>query len=869
MAKLKAAFEDMTYSGQKRFVIYGLGGSGKTELALKYAEEHQDKFWGVFFVDGSSRKNASGSYAEIATIGGVEPNERAAKNWLMTRDLQWLLIVDNVDDDEVPLDDLLPTGTKGNVLITSRNPGHKTYGNVGKRYLEIQIMEKEEANELILKAAEAPSPWSMSVKECASTICQALGYLPLALVHAAKAILLGRCSWSGYLTFYERQTQRIRRERLRRRSGSLSRNRKDFEEDGDKMNIFSSYEILHQSLEASPEERFQDAVELLHVFSYFHFQNIRLDILLSAALNPIKETEQREKEATEDASLQKKLPKPKPKPWSTWLREIGLVLKGYLDTPPPLPAALKNPDRLPQGVFEDEVHVRLSEALAVLIERSLVMRQDRVESRYSMHPLVHQWVRERPDTGTSRQSLWCQTAMTTLARSILRPPLGDTDNERSLRRELLPHIIHVRECHAVIKKRLEENKALINPIWPAPNGKFGRLQADESARFSRVYSECGLFNEALQLQYKTLTFLNQMLGENHPLTVRVTLFVSGTLWELTRVAEATQLQRRALQVCIESLGEVHPLTLEVADLLGSALHLKGRWAEALVIHQENVGKMRELYGGDHEKTLKSIRNVARLHNSYMEYDKATELHQMVWEGMKRRLGETHLETLTSLEGLAMSYLRYEGEQADPVPEEQLLKSHERMKFVLDQRRKILGKEQPYTLLAIFFLAQLKSALGQHREAERMIREGLPIAERNVGEEHTVILAAKAHYAHLFIRMGRFEEAEEILRRLIRKEYYRAMSDEDGDHPDRIGALWFLTECLEKQARFRDALATAQEVVDSLQRIGGQGRGSEHKFAVRAQRKVVELRGRVGDVSSDVEADSNAPREPADQTSRIS
>ena len=863
MAKLKAAFEDTTCSGQKRFVIYGLGGSGKTELALKYAEENQDRFWGVFFVDGSSRKNAAGSYAEIATIGGVEPNERAAKNWLLTRDLPWLLILDNVDDDEVPLDDLLPSGPKGNVLITSRNPGHKTYGNVGKRYLEIQIMEKEEANELILKAAEAPSPWSLSVKDSASTICQALGYLPLALVHAAKAILLGLCSWNGYLTFYERQTQRIRRERLRKRSGSLPRNRRDFEEDSDKMNIFSSYEILHQSLEASPDERFQDAVELLHVFSYFHFQNIRLDVLLSAALNPFKETEQREKEMREDAALQKKLPKSKPKSWSMWLREIGLVLKGYLDSPPPLPAALKNPDHLTQGVFEDEVHVRLSEALAVLLKRSLLMRQDRVESRYSMHPLVHQWLRERPDTGTSRQALWCETAMTTLAQSIIRPPLGDTDSERSMRRELLPHIVHVRDCHAVIKRRLEENKALVNPIWPAPNNKFGRLQANGSARFSRVYSECGVFHEALKLQYKTLNFLTEALGENHPVTIRITLFVSGTLWELTRVAEATQLQRRALQVCVQSFGDAHPLTLEVAELLGSALSLKGRWAEALSIHQENVEKMRGLYGGDHEKTLKCIRNIGRLQYRYMEYDKATELHQLAWEGMKSRLGPTHLDTLLCLEDLAMSYYRYEAEEQEQVSEEQLLQSHERMQFVLEQRKKTLGKEQPYTLLATFFLAQLKSALGNHREAERMIREGLPIAERNVGEEHTAVLAAKASYARLFVRMGQCEEAERILRKLVRKPQYHAMSDEDGDHPDRIAALWFLTECLETRGRLQEALETAKEVVVALQKIGGHGRGAEHKIAVKAQRRVVELRRRAGAEVLDARIDTYQAGEPAD------
>ena len=376
LAVIGRAFEDNTFFSQKRLVIYGLGGSGKTELALKYAERHQDKYWGVFFVDGTSRKHALGSYMEVATIGGVEPNDKAAKNWLTTRALPWLLIVDNVDDEAVDLDDLLPPGTKGSVLITSQNPAHKTYGNVGQRYLGLELMEKEEAIELVLKAAEEPSPWTLPVKDSANVICQALGYLPLTLVHAAKAILNGLCSWSGtsgYLTFYERETDRIRRERLRRRDGSPSRS--TFEDD-DNLNVLSSYEILYQSLESSQEEKFKDAVDLLHIFSYLHFQNIRFDTFMDAALNQLKEAEQQKIDLQEDKELQAKLVKPRRRSWITWRKELSLALMTYSETPAPLPMVLRNAGNLSRRAFESEVHVRLSKALGVLVKRSLVMKQD-------------------------------------------------------------------------------------------------------------------------------------------------------------------------------------------------------------------------------------------------------------------------------------------------------------------------------------------------------------------------------------------------------------------------------------------------------------------------------------------------------------
>ena len=852
MATLKAAFEDNEHPGQKRFVIYGIGGSGKTELALKYAEEQQGKYWGVFFIDGSSRKNAAGTYAEIAAIGGVEPNEKAAKNWLMTRDLSWLLIIDNIDDDEVVLDELLPPGNKGFVLITSRDPAHRTYGNVGSRFVELQLMEREEATELILKAAEEPSPWTHTIKDSANIICHALGYLPLALVHAAKAILLGLCSWSGnsgYLSHYERETKRIHRERLRHRDQSRdrssSRTRRSAEDDEDSLNVFSSYEILYQSLESSQEEKFRDAVELLHVFSYLHFQNINLDILVNAALNPFEEAEQRRKEMQEEAELQNKLPMAKRKSWVMRKRELMLFLRSKMETPPPLPSALRNTTDLDRDIFEDEVHIRVRKALSVLVKRSLIMEQDRFESRFSMHPLVHKWIRDRLDMSTSHQSLWCQMATTTLAKSILLPPLGDTQLERSKRRELLSHINHVRDCQSAIVARLEENRKFFKPFWPGPRGSFGRLQADEAVRFSRVYSECGNFSEALHLQSKTLAFLFETLGEEHPLSVKLTLFASGTMWELSRPVEATKLQRRALSLCMETLGEDHPLSLEVAESLGSALYLKGRWAESFKLHTRTIDKFGQLYGKDDVKTLKATRNLARLHYRYLDYDKATELHYISWEGMKKQLGETDLETLVSLEDYAMSFLRHVEENPDPRSTQRHLESLGKMQFVLEERRKILGKEHPYTLLAYFYFAQLKSALGKHEEAERMVREGITIAERNIGEEHTAVLMVKSHYARILVELGRCQEAEKIFRDLIHRPIYRKTSDEDGDHPDRIATLWFLTGCLEKQGRLAEALEVCKDIITALREIGNNGLGTKHKLKSFVQNKITELGDKLG------------------------
>jgi tetratricopeptide (TPR) repeat protein len=858
LAKLKAAFSQNTSPAQKCFVIYGLGGSGKTEFAIKFAEDTRQNYWGVFFVDGSSRENAFASYVEIAKLGGVEPNENAAKNWLTTRALPWLLVVDNVDADEPQLEKLLPAGSKGSILITSRNPAHKSYGTAGEGFLELLSMDKQEANQLILKAAKEPTPWTKSVVVAAGGICKALGFLPLALVGAATAILSGVCGWGDYLGYYERETDRIRRGRLRRRSlsssrsGSSSGSRLNYEKNARNMNVFSSYEILYQSLESSEEQSFQDAIELLQVISYFHFQNVRLDIFIYAATNTLKEAEGLNKQAKEEEELKRRLSLVKRKSWSGWLTELALHFIRYIDTPPALPSALKNPYNLTIAKFEEEVQDRTRAALAVLESRSLVNNLDRFEGRYSMHPLIHQWVRERPESSTAQQALWCQVALTIISRSITIPPLGDTEKERDMRRDLLPHIIHARNCQEIVKSRLEENSSQRTRLWPVLRSDFGRHEALEMVRFSRVFSECGLFKDALELQMKVRAFAIGFLGEEHPLSIRITLAVAGTLWELSETSEGTRLQRQLYGICTKSLGENDPMTLTITDLFASSLCFHGRLSESLRLHERAVEGMTKLYGRGHEKTLKAINNMGRVFLRYMDFKTAAEHHREAWEGLKKLLGESHFETLICQEDYAMTLMRL-GKHHYP-------KCHEMMTFVRDQRKKLLGKEQPYTLLAICNLGRVKSAMGQHNEAAKIMKEAIPIAERNLGVEHFGVLSGKMHYAQVLVHLGRFTEAEVMFTRIVDKGHYRKSTDEDGEHPDRLIALWYLIGCLQKQNKFQKALETCEELKVSLREIGGQGKGTQHPFASMLQEQISILKGKLKKTADDTGSITHIPGE---------
>ncbi|KAK7988088.1 FAD binding domain-containing protein [Apiospora arundinis] len=213
LKKIEDALDQVTSVSpmQKRFVIQGQPDSGKTELALRYAIEHKAHYWGVFWVDASSRDTAEQSYITLAKEFGENLTEQAAKQFLSSRELihPWLLIIDNADDHDLSLEELSPTGDKDSIFVTTRNQEHIGYGNAGSRSLELNKMENEDAKELLLTTAEEPRR-TEGILGYASRICEHLCYLPLALVYAGKAIYYQGLRLSQYIEHCDKEAMRIR-----------------------------------------------------------------------------------------------------------------------------------------------------------------------------------------------------------------------------------------------------------------------------------------------------------------------------------------------------------------------------------------------------------------------------------------------------------------------------------------------------------------------------------------------------------------------------------------------------------------------------------------------------------------------------------
>ena len=84
--------------------------------------------------------------------------------------------------------------------------------------------------------------------------------------------------------------------------------------------------------------------------------------------------------------------------------------------------------------------------------------------------------------------------------------------------------------------------------------------------------------------------------------------------------------------------------------------------------------------------------------------------------------------------------------------------------------------------------------------------------------------ARTTYGELLTHLTRPSGAKALFLVLIVKERYAWLADEDGNHPDRISALWFFARCLEEQGKYREALKRAEEFVAAMPTMGGQNMG---------------------------------------------
>ncbi|KAJ7703738.1 P-loop containing nucleoside triphosphate hydrolase protein [Mycena rosella] len=250
---------------QDIFLLHGLGGTGKTQIALKFIEESASIFTDIFLIDTSTVTAIETGFKNIATAKGVGDSAQDALQWLKSKPDEWLLLFDNADDPKIDLNKYFPQCNHGNILITSRNPGLRVYTNSHSAVFD---MEELDAVNLLLRSSanyggnhEGESDiyqWYV-----AFSFAQVLCYLPLAIIQAG-AFISKSGNLDSYLALYATNKTWL----LSQKSAQSH--------DDYPWTVYTTWQISFDQLT-------QQAKTFLQLCSFLHYQGISENIFRNAA----------------------------------------------------------------------------------------------------------------------------------------------------------------------------------------------------------------------------------------------------------------------------------------------------------------------------------------------------------------------------------------------------------------------------------------------------------------------------------------------------------------------------------------------------------------------------------------------------------
>lgn len=544
--------------------------------------------------------------------------------------------------------------------------------------------------------------------------------------------------------------------------------------------VEAAFDVSYRAIAAKKSREARDALQLLKTFAFMHCENIRFEFL-QCCIENAKEEERTDKEIdAKRASLQ-------PESWSQWTLALrNRILALFLGAP----TTGFLPDVLRDGRKEHRVDKkRIRRAMHQLEQYSLVTHNPKTCS-WSMHPLVHKWAREMPDSNAREQFIWCEAAASLISSSV-----NFERNDEELMRHLLPHVDEVRKEQDRLEQHImNSRKARVLrpwlPPWPVFNSSRNPKRVRMSAKFSIVYAQNGRWEDAEVLQRYVHDFTVRVLGYEQQNTRRITQALADTLRYLGRSSDSANLLEVLREKCIQYCGPNSRETLVATCKLGDARFYQGQVANSKKLFEESVAGLKYLFDLDDDDTLEamdSLGGAILLFGTENAVAEARRIHQQTFDTRKRLSNGSgdDLKTMASYERLCSAATWQKDHEI-------LLEAEKGMNQVIDVRKKVLGREHAFTLLAMLTMARIKVELQDFQTADAILSEGLPVAERNHGRDHVGVLFCRFHLGRLRVRQKRWIEARDILVDVTERQKV-SLQGMGRWHFDRIGALYELAK----------------------------------------------------------------------------
>ena len=678
--------------------ICGLGGVGKTQVALEYAYRHAADYRAIFWTRADSRDTLVVGLLEIASVLRLpERDERdqgvvlaAVKTWL-SQNTGWLLILDNADDLAL-LPEFLPVPLSGHLLLTTRA---QAPGALATR-VELETLDVDEAPLLLLRRAgllaldaslaqAEPADWQAAVQ-----LAQELGGLPLALDQAGAYLEETACGLQQYL-----ELSRNYRARLLRHRGGVAPDHPD--------SVATTWSLSFALI----EQRSTLASDLLRLCAVLHPDAIPEALFLRAAthLGPALATIE-----TDPLAFNQAL---------SVIQHYSLLRRNGREQTLSI-------HRLVQAVLADA----MSEG-----EREQ-WRRRAIAALNLLFPSV-------------RREGWEQWEVCSrLLPHVLSVAASTAQEAHSL--ELVSVLIRAadylcqraqyEQAEPLYQRALSISEQALGPDHPQMGFPLYGL-AD-------LYRVQGRFVEAEPLFRRALHLWEQEPAEMHPEMAALLNDLAILYAEQGQYQQAEPLLLRALHLDEQLFGQKHRKAATRLNNLACLYLDQGNHKQAEPLYQRALHLSEEMLGPGHPEVSFPLVNLADLYREQGDYQRAEPLYQRALRIREQALGSSHPQVAYPLNGLADLY-REQGRYAEA---EQL---YQRALAIRSQQR---GMQHLETADSLHGLARLHERRNQPEQALELYQQALHIREQYLGPGNPDTLETRACYAQLLRLCGHLEEA---------------------------------------------------------------------------------------------------------------
>ena len=769
----------------RQVATYGLGGTGKSQLAIEYAWRWASDCSRVIWLRAETPETLAADFDALANDLGLfksnKPAEQAAVieavRKHLTENRGWLLIFDNAPEPRA-VECAVPRAG-GQVIYTSR------YTAWGKHAvpLRVDILPPEEAEQFLLQRVGAKrEEQDAPERRAAAELAQELGCLPLALEQAAAYCEQSSITLADYLPlFQERRLELFSPETL------------GGDQDGNEMITVTTTWNLSLDRIRDNENR-PEAAALFTLCAFFGPDRIPLEMVRAGADHlpaPLSAA------ALDNLKVNAAL--------AALLRYSLVAVEGsgnerVLSVHRLLQEVTR--ERLP----EDEKGRWITAALQIV-------NQAFPDSGFDMRawPTCGQLAPHAVAVLHYADAIWGKAA---------GPGHRDTLTTRG-------HIAHwtgqtgqAREAVRLAQGLLPDRERVLGPDHP-----------DTLATRSNIAhwtGQTGQAREALRLFRELLPDQERVLGPDHPNVLETRSNIALWTGRTGEAREALRLSRELLPDQERVLGPDHPDTLTTRSLIASWTGEMGEAREALRLLEELLPDAERLLGPDHSDTLITRSSIAHWTGETGRAREALRLFRELLPDRERALGPDHPDTLTTRNNITA----WTGETGQAREALRLFRE------LLPDRERVLGPDHPGTLTTRGHIAHWTGQTGQTREALRLFQELLPDWERVLGPDHPDTLTTRGHIAHWTGETGQAHEALRLFQELL-PDRERVLGP---DHPDTLRTRSNIAHWTGQTGQAREALRLFRELLPDQERV----LGPDHPNVLETRSNIALWTGRTGE-----------------------